>query len=103
MDKELNYNRVLLKKVLSRFKNGKNETKYICTESAIVAGVDAFVYIGEHIEDLLSPTLTAEAWLIKQGIRRSLVWDSRLMREYRIRWMEHMLKNDPFFASQKAD
>lgn len=101
MPKELNYNRVLLKKVLSRFKKNTNESRYICIDAEVEAGADASLYFREHIADLLFPKLTVEAWLIGLGIAPSLTRNAKNIHEYRIRWMQHMLDNDPFFESRK--
>jgi glutathione S-transferase len=103
MAKELNYNRDLLKKVLARFKNNKNDCKYICTEAIGIADARDSANLRRYIRYLLGGIESCEEWLAYKAKvpKRSLTKEA--MREYRIRWMEHMLKNDPFFASQKAD
>jgi hypothetical protein len=104
MAKELNYNRVLLKKVLSRFRANRNQHSAICIEAMDIADFEDSMDFRWHMQQcLLGKYVTVYSWLKSHVGVPSAELTPENLQEYRIRWMEHMLKNDPFFASQKAD
>jgi hypothetical protein len=60
-----------------------------------------------HIQDLITPNVLVESWLIDHGIPLHLAARQSLMQEYRYRWLDHIIEElrdaPPTLQSLRSD
>lgn len=95
--------------ILARQRIESGERQFICLALAPARhGTAAQLAARDEIERLLGkdeddPHCTLEEWLWRVGVQLPGVFDSRRgawMREYRLRWIDHLLETNPVFAEQ---